>query len=172
MWLLSSSFCSVPSDHTPKLLYTPTGKLFILQPSQNFSPPHPLIPPGNALYALYKTHCGYSMQPIMEFLNSPHPLDTLSDLTAYGSEGTILRDHVSSNYLRAVNGVLSQQRKMVSRRTRIERSSEWPLLVSPSPHSWRNDRSLRSSTFSNKDWSTEVGSPRPEGLEKVALSGN
>lgn len=139
-----------------KLLYTPMGKLFILQPNENFSPPHPLIPPGNALYALDKTHCGYSTQAIKEFLNSPHPLDTLSDLTAYGSDGSILRDHDSSNYLRAVNGVLRQQRKMVSRRGKVERSLEWPLLVSPSPHSWSHDRTLESTMFSNKEIMTGV----------------
>ncbi|XVF80220.1 hypothetical protein PTKIN_Ptkin15bG0053600 [Pterospermum kingtungense] len=153
---LPGSLRSHPCLLKNKLLYTPMGKLFILQPSQNFSPPHPLIPTGNALYALDKTHCGYSTQAIKEFLNCPHPLDTLSDLTAYGSEGTILRDHDSSNYLRAVNGVLRQQKKMVSRRTKIERSLEWPLLVSPSPHSWSHDRTLQSSIFSNKEIMTGV----------------
>ncbi|MBA0831799.1 hypothetical protein Goarm_016237 [Gossypium armourianum] len=132
-----------------KLLYTPLGKLFILQPSEKSSPPHPLIPPGNALYALDKTHSEYSMQALKAFLNCPHPLDTLSDLTAYGSEGTILRDHDSSNYLKAVNGVLRLQ-KMANRCSRMDTSLLWPLLNSPSPHSWSHDKSLENILLSNK----------------------
>ncbi|MBA0860557.1 hypothetical protein Goshw_018793 [Gossypium schwendimanii] len=132
-----------------KLLYTPLGKLFILQPSEKSSPPHPLIPPGNALYALDKTHSEYSMQALKAFLNCPHPLDTLSDLTAYGSKGTILRDHDSSNYLKAVNGVLRLQ-KMANRCSRMDTSLLWPLLNSPSPHSWSHDRSLENILLSNK----------------------
>ncbi|XVF33187.1 hypothetical protein REPUB_Repub17cG0146900 [Reevesia pubescens] len=154
---LPGSLRSHPCLLKNKLLYTPLGKLFILQPSEKSSPPHPLIPPGNALYALDKTHCGYSMQALKAFLNCPHPLDTLSDLTAYGSEGTILRDHDSSNYLKAVNGVLRQQKKNFVRRARMERSLLWPLLVSPSPHSWSHDRtSLESSMLSNKEITTSV----------------
>lgn len=37
------------------------------------------------------------------FLNVPHPLDMLTDRNAYGSEGTISRDHDCRNYLRALN---------------------------------------------------------------------
>ncbi|TYI54965.1 hypothetical protein E1A91_D11G108600v1 [Gossypium mustelinum] len=132
-----------------KLLHSPLGKLFILQPSEKSSPPHPLIPPGNALYALDKTHSEYSMQALKAFLNCPHPLDTLSDLTAYGSEGTILRDHDSSNYLKIVNGVLRLQ-KMANRCSRMDTSLLWPLLNSPSPHSWSHDKSLENILLSNK----------------------
>ncbi|XWS46203.1 hypothetical protein CRYUN_Cryun14cG0044600 [Craigia yunnanensis] len=153
---LPGSLRSHPCLLKNKLLYTPLGKLFILQPNEKLSPPHPLIPPGNALYALDKTHCGYSLQALKAFLNCPHPLDTLSDLTAYGSEGTILRDHDSSNYLKAVNGVLRQHKKMFVRRARIERSLLWPLLVSPSPHSWSHDTTLESSMLSNKEIMTSV----------------
>jgi hypothetical protein len=37
------------------------------------------------------------------FLNVPHPLDMLTDRNAYGSEGTISRDHDCCSYLRALN---------------------------------------------------------------------
>ncbi|KAK8711349.1 hypothetical protein V6N13_146633 [Hibiscus sabdariffa] len=47
-----------------KLLCTPLEKLFILQPRGKSSPPHPLVPPGNALYALDKAHPGYLMQAL------------------------------------------------------------------------------------------------------------
>ncbi|GMI66784.1 PLASTID LIPASE1 [Hibiscus trionum] len=152
---LPGSLRSHPCLLKNKLLYTPLGKLFILQPSEKSSPPHPLIPPGNALYALDKTHPGYSMQALKAFLNCPHPLDTLSDLTAYGSDGTILRDHDSSNYLKAVNGVLRLQ-KTVVRHSRTEKSLLWPLLTSPSPRSWSHDRSLGNIILSNKEITTGV----------------
>ncbi|KAE8703653.1 hypothetical protein F3Y22_tig00110467pilonHSYRG00208 [Hibiscus syriacus] len=140
-----------------KLLYTPLGKLFILQPNEKSSPPHPLIPPGNSLYALDKAHSEYSVKALMAFLNCPHPLDTLSDLTAYGSDGTILRDHDSSNYLKAINGVLRKHKKTVLSHTRIsEGSTVWPLLASPSPHSWSHDRKLESNLLSNKEIMTGV----------------
>ncbi|KAK8570389.1 hypothetical protein V6N13_003072 [Hibiscus sabdariffa] len=149
---LPGSLRSHPCLLRNKLLYTPLGKLFILQPSEKSSPPHPLIPPGNALYALDKTHSGYSMKALKAFLNCPHPLDTLSDLTAYGSDGTILRDHDSSNYLKAINGVLRKHKKIVPSHMRIsEGSLLWPLLASPSPHSWSHDRTLESNVFSNKE---------------------
>ncbi|OMO64289.1 Lipase, class 3 [Corchorus capsularis] len=151
---LPGSLRSHPCLLKNKLLYTPLGKLFILQPNEKSSPPHPLIPPGNALYALDKTNSGYSTEALKAFLNNPHPLDTLSNLTAYGSDGTILRDHDSSNYLKAVNEVLRQQKRNNDDLLQDwkERNLLWPLLVSPSPHSWSQDRTLESSTmFSNKE---------------------
>ena len=121
-----------------KILYSPMGKLFILQPDENSSPPHPLLPMGSALYALDSTQCGFSGVS-SAFLNSPHPLETLSDPTAYGSEGTILRDHDSSNYLKAMNSVLRQHTRMVVRKARKQRNLLWPLLISPSPNSLNHE---------------------------------
>ncbi|PRQ42776.1 putative galactolipase [Rosa chinensis] len=103
---LHGSFESHPCLTKNKILYSPMGRLFIVQPDEKSSPPHPLLPSGSSLYALDITQCGFSSNVLRAFLNSPHPLETLSDPTAYGSEGTILRDHDSSNYLKAVNGVL------------------------------------------------------------------
>ncbi|KAE8700990.1 hypothetical protein F3Y22_tig00110549pilonHSYRG00065 [Hibiscus syriacus] len=113
----------------PKLLYTPLGKLFILQPSEKSSPPHPLIPPGNALYTLDKTHTEYSVKALKAFLNCPHPLDTLSDLTPMA-----LTNHAKISEVRVV----------------------WPLLASRSPHSWSRDRTLETNLFSNKEIMTGV----------------
>ncbi|KAL6132995.1 hypothetical protein ACLB2K_065232 [Fragaria x ananassa] len=107
-----------------KILYSPMGKLFIVQPDEMSSPPHPLLPLGSALYALDSTQDGFSLSVLMDFLNSPHPLETLSDPTAYGSQGTILRDHDSSNYLKAMNEV------------KDSRDSKEELLNSPPPSSW------------------------------------
>ncbi|KAK8588062.1 hypothetical protein V6N13_087012 [Hibiscus sabdariffa] len=58
---LSFSLAAIPLE---KLLYTPLEKLFILQSSEKSSPPHPLVSPGNALYALDKAHPGYLMQAL------------------------------------------------------------------------------------------------------------
>lgn len=139
-----------------KLLYSPLGKLFILQPDEKSSPPHPLLPPGSALYVLDKAHSGYSANALRTFLNSPHPLETLSDPTAYSSNGTILRDHDSSNYLKAVNGVLRQRTKMVVRRVRERRNLLWPLLASPSPHTWNHDSNLNNNSLVTKEIMTGV----------------
>ncbi|KAL5792250.1 hypothetical protein ACOSP7_000844 [Xanthoceras sorbifolium] len=151
-----NSFRSHPCLIKNKLLYSPMGKIFILQPNEKTSPPHPLLPPGNALYALDKTHCGYSPSALRSFLNCPHPLETLSDPTAYGSEGTILRDHDSSNYLKAMNGVLRQHTKMVFRRARKQRNLLWPLLTSPSPHTWNHTNNLQGGGLVTKEVMTGV----------------
>lgn len=138
-----------------KLLYSPLGKIFILQPDDKSSPSHPLLPPGSALYALDKTECGFSASALRAFLNHPHPLETLSDPTAYGSEGTILRDHDSSNYLKAVNEVLRKRTKM-ARKARKERNLQWPLLTSPSPRSWSHESNMETSRFMTKEIMTGV----------------
>ncbi|KAM1051454.1 hypothetical protein ACFX15_032389 [Malus domestica] len=135
---LNGSFQSHPCLIKNKMLYSPIGKLFILQPDEKLSPPHPLLPMGTALYALDNTQSDFSSDIFRAFLNSPHPLETLSDLTAYGSEGTILRDHDSCNYLKAMNNILRQHTRMVARKVRKQRNLLWLLLTSPSPH-WSND---------------------------------
>ena len=133
------------------------GKIFILQPDEKTSPAHPLLPPESALYSLDNTKCGYSPSVLRAFLNRPHPLETLSDPTAYGSEGTILRDHDSSNYLKAVNGLLRQNSKLLLRRIRKQRINQlWPLLTSPSPHSWSHGHNLESGSLIKKEIMTKV----------------
>ncbi|KAH8516933.1 hypothetical protein H0E87_005044 [Populus deltoides] len=152
---LCGSFQSHPCLIKNKFLYSPLGKLFILQPDEKSSPPHPLLPPGSALYAFNKTQYGFSASAIKAFLNCPHPLETLSDPKAYGSEGTILRDHDSSNYLNAVNKVIRQNLKMV-RKVQEQRNQLWPLLASPSPHSWNHENTLEKSVLGTKKVMTSV----------------
>ncbi|KAM1640002.1 hypothetical protein FF1_010054 [Malus domestica] len=137
--LLNGSFQSLPCLIKNNTLYSPIGKLFILQPDKSFSPPHPLLPMGSALYALDNTQSGFSSDIFRAFLNSPHPLETLSDPTAYGSEGTILRDHDSNNYLKAINKILRKHTRTVVRKVRKQRNLLWPLLTSPSPHRLNNE---------------------------------
>jgi hypothetical protein len=152
---LNGSFRSHPCLIKSKLLYSPLGKIFILQPDDKSSPPHPLLPRGSALYALDKTQFGFSTSVLRAFLNNPHPLETLSDPTAYGSEGTILRDHDSSNYLKAVNEVLRKHTKVI-RKVRKERNLQWPLLTSPSPHSWSHESNMETSRLITKEIMTGV----------------
>ncbi|KAK6141076.1 hypothetical protein DH2020_025188 [Rehmannia glutinosa] len=133
---LNSTFRFHPCLNKNKLLYSPMGKIFILQPDEKSSPPHPLLPQGTALYTLNNTNSSLTKSALRAFLNSPHPIETLSDPTAYGSEGTILRDHDSSNYLKAVNEVIRQHMRLVVRKARKQRNQLWPLLTSRSPHAW------------------------------------
>ncbi|XP_010469109.1 PREDICTED: uncharacterized protein LOC104749219 [Camelina sativa] len=127
---LNGSFRTHSCLNKNKLLYSPMGKVFILQPSESVSPTHPWLPPGNALYVLEKSNEGYSPTALRAFLNRPHPLETLSQRAAYGSEGSILRDHDSKNYVKAVNGVLRQHTKFIVRKARIHMRSVWPVLTS------------------------------------------
>ncbi|KAK9906702.1 hypothetical protein WJX75_006470 [Coccomyxa subellipsoidea] len=60
---------------------------------------------------------------VMELLDCPHPLDTLSEVTAYGPDGAISRFHNPDNYTRALGGVLRS------------RARSWrPLLGDPKPY--------------------------------------
>ena len=121
-----------------KVLYSPLGKTYILQPDDQSSPFHPMLPPEAALYVLDgKNIAGSSSRAttksaLRAFVNSPHPLETLSDPRAYGSEGTILRDHDCSNYVKALNALLRQHTKSVRRRSRKHpRNRWWPRLPVP-----------------------------------------
>ncbi|KAL6138960.1 hypothetical protein ACLB2K_064238 [Fragaria x ananassa] len=131
--------CSHPCLTKNKILYSPMGKLFIVQPDEMSSPPHPVLPLGSALYALDSTQDGFSLSVLMDILNSPHPLETLSDPTVYGSEGTILRAHDSSNYLKAMNGVVRVNTRKFLQIERKRSNILWPLLDSPPPSSWNHE---------------------------------
>ncbi|KAG6520306.1 hypothetical protein ZIOFF_017354 [Zingiber officinale] len=124
-----------------KVLYSPLGRTYILQPDDQSSPYHPLLPQDSALYVFDGKHTGKeggqsqaaaaSASALRAFINSPHPLETLSDPRAYGSEGTILRDHDSSNYARAIAGLIRRHNKHLRRRSRKQRLEQWwPLLTS------------------------------------------
>ncbi|XP_073147519.1 phospholipase A1 PLIP1, chloroplastic [Henckelia pumila] len=133
---LSSTFRFHPCLNKNKLLYSPMGKIFILQPDEKSSPPHPLLPQGSALYALDNTNSSLTKNAFRAFLNAPHPLETLSDPSAYGSEGTIIWDHDSSNYLKAMNEVIRQHTRLLVKKATRQRNQLWPLLTSRSPHAW------------------------------------
>ncbi|XP_042473375.1 phospholipase A1 PLIP1, chloroplastic-like [Zingiber officinale] len=138
---LNGAFRSHPCLNNQKVLYSPLGRTYILQPDDQSSPYHPLLPQDSALYVFDGKHTGKEEGPsqaaaasasaLRAFINSPHPLETLSDPRAYGSEGTILRDHDSSNYARAIAGLIRRHNKHLRRRSRKQRLEQWwPLLTS------------------------------------------
>ncbi|GMI76026.1 PLASTID LIPASE2 [Hibiscus trionum] len=118
-----------------KLLYAPMGQYLILQPDEKFSPHHHLLPSGTGLYFL---SCPFSSKDgdekllraaLRVFFNSPHPLDILSDLTAYGSEGTILRDHDMKSYLKCIRDVIRQEQNRIRKTKREQRRKDWWSLL-------------------------------------------
>ncbi|CAG7900338.1 unnamed protein product, partial [Brassica rapa] len=136
---VNGNFRSHPCLTKQSMLYSPMGELLILQPDESFSPGHDLLPPGNGLYLL--TGGGFESLDEEEeeqrlraahtvFLNTPHPLDILSDRSAYGSSGTIQRDHDMNSYLKAVRSVIRKEVSQIRRLKREHRRSLWwPILV-------------------------------------------
>ncbi|TKY52470.1 Lipase protein [Spatholobus suberectus] len=134
---VNGNFRSHPCLNKQKLLYAPMGNLLILQPDEKFSPSHHLLPSGSGLYLLC---CPLSESndtdkklraAQMVFLNSPHPLEILSDRSAYGSGGTIQRDHDMNSYLRSVRTVIRQELNQIRKAKREHRPKVWWPLVLP-----------------------------------------
>ncbi|XP_061338425.1 phospholipase A1 PLIP2, chloroplastic-like isoform X2 [Gastrolobium bilobum] len=124
---VNGNFRNHPCLNNQKLLYAPMGELLILQPDEKFSPRHPLLPSGSGLYLL---SCPLSESNDTEkqlraaklvFLNSPHPLEILSDRSSYGSGGSIQRDHDMNSYLRSVRTVIRQELNQIRKATREQR---------------------------------------------------
>jgi len=64
------------------------------------------------------------------FLNTPHPLEILSDRSAYGSEGAIQRDHDMESYLVSVQSVIRQELNRLRKvRREHRRRAWWPLVA-------------------------------------------
>ncbi|EOA25737.1 hypothetical protein CARUB_v10019099mg [Capsella rubella] len=114
---LNGNFRNHPCLNNQNLLYSPMGKLLILQPSERFSPPHPLLPPGGGLYLLASKNTDETEKRLraakIVFFNSPHPLEILSDRRSYGSEGKIKRNHDMSSYLKALRHVVRKELKQI-----------------------------------------------------------
>ncbi|KAM2093184.1 hypothetical protein ACFX1Q_031403 [Malus domestica] len=134
---LNGNFRNHPCLNNQKLLYSPMGELLIIQPDEKFSPNHHLLPSGSGLYLL---SCPLSDGSDAErqlraaqlvFLNSPHPLEILSDRSAYGSEGTIQRDHDVNSYLKSVRGVIRQELNQIRKSRRQQRRKVWWPLIAP-----------------------------------------
>lgn len=120
------------------------GEFLILQPDAKLSPSHDLLPSGSGLYILTSP-----VSDLIEaekqiraaqsvFLNTPHPLEILSDRSAYGSTGAIQRDHDMESYLVSVQSVIRKELNRARKARRENRRRAWWPLVSPRG----NNRSL------------------------------
>lgn len=113
------------------------GELLILQPDEKFSPSHDLLPSGSGLYLLSGPFSESSdtenqiQAAQFFFLNSPHPLEILSDRSAYGFGGTIQRDHDMNSYLKSIRTVIRQELSQIRTAARrgLSQKVQWPLVV-------------------------------------------
>ncbi|CAJ1969889.1 unnamed protein product [Sphenostylis stenocarpa] len=134
---VNGNFRSHPCLNKQKLLYTPMGNLLILQPDEKFSPGHHLLPSGSGLYLLCcplseSNEADKQLRAAqMVFMNSPHPLEILSDRSAYGSGGSIQRDHDMNSYLKSVRTVIRQELSQIRKAKREQRRKVWWPLVLP-----------------------------------------
>ncbi|XP_058083026.1 phospholipase A1 PLIP2, chloroplastic-like [Magnolia sinica] len=134
---VNGNFRNHPCLQNQKLLYAPMGELLILQPDEKFSPHHHLLPAGSGLYRLScpVSDSGDSARQLQVaravFFNSPHPLEILSDPSAYGSDGAIYRDHDMNSYLQSVRCVIHQELKHIRKAKRESRRQAWWPLVGP-----------------------------------------
>ncbi|TKY44929.1 Lipase protein [Spatholobus suberectus] len=130
---VNGNFRSHSCLNEQKLLYAPMGDLLILQPDEKFSPSHDLLPSGTGLYLLCcplsESDDGDKKQLRAAqtlFLNSPHPLEILSDPSAFGSGGSIQRDHDMNSYLRSVRTVIRQELNQIRK---AKSKVWWPLVL-------------------------------------------
>ncbi|PKA56672.1 hypothetical protein AXF42_Ash012802 [Apostasia shenzhenica] len=133
---VNRNFRNHPCLQNQSLLYAPMGKLLILQPEEKFSPHHHLLPPGCGFYvlghSLVETENSMKLLHAAQFafLDSPHPLEILSDRSAYGSKGTIFRDHDMNSYLRSLRAMIRLELKHIRKTRRKNRRLMWWPLVS------------------------------------------
>ncbi|KAL7172043.1 hypothetical protein ACSBR2_031690 [Camellia fascicularis] len=132
---VNGNFRNHPCLNNQRLLYAPMGEFLILQPDEKFSPHHDLLPSGSGLYILScpVSDANEAQKQLRAaqamFLNSPHPLEILSDRSAYGSEGTIQRDHDMNSYWKSVRSVIRQELNRIRRAKREHRRRVWWPLV-------------------------------------------
>jgi hypothetical protein len=117
--------------------------LLILQPDNEVSTTHHLLLTGCALYVLgifmsteidsEPSRAVQMRTAQIEFLNSPHPLETMRNPSAYGIKGSICRDHDSRNYLKTITKVLRHELKCLRRLDWAQRRQMWwPLVTTKS----------------------------------------
>ncbi|GMH20901.1 hypothetical protein Nepgr_022743 [Nepenthes gracilis] len=134
---VNGNFRSHPCLNHQKLLYAPMGELLILQPEANYSPPHDLLPSGSGLYLLCCTladikEADKQLRAAKDvFLNTPHPLEILSDRSAYGYSGAITRDHDINSYLKCMRNMICQELNRIRKAKRDRRQKAWWALLVP-----------------------------------------
>lgn len=135
---VNRNFRNHPCLTNQKLLYAPMGEILILQPDEKHSPHHHLLPSGSGLYLLScplldSKDSEKQLQAAKNvFINSPHPLEILSDRSAYGSDGAIYRDHDMNSYLGSVRNVIRQELNQLRKSRRERRRQSWWTLIAPS----------------------------------------
>ncbi|XP_076905470.1 phospholipase A1 PLIP2, chloroplastic-like [Bidens hawaiensis] len=130
---VNGNFRNHPCLDNQSLLYAPMGEFLILQPDANVSPSHDLLPSVSGLYVLTSSISDEKQIRAAQtvFLNTPHPLEMLSDRSAYGSGGAIQRDHDMTSYVKSVQGVIRQELNRVRKGRREQRRRAWWPLVVP-----------------------------------------
>ncbi|KAI3741759.1 hypothetical protein L1987_59435 [Smallanthus sonchifolius] len=134
---VNGNFRNHPCLDNQNVLYAPMGEFLILQPDAKLSPSHDLLPSGSGLYVLTS-----SVSDMIEaekqtkaaqsvFMNTPHPLEILSDRSAYGSGGAIQRDHDMTSYLVSIQSVIRQEMNHARKGRREHRRRAWWPLVAP-----------------------------------------
>ncbi|PWA76722.1 alpha/Beta hydrolase fold protein [Artemisia annua] len=132
---INGNFRNHPCLNNQNFLYAPMGEFLILQPDAKLSPSHVLLPSGAGLYILRSHSSNADLAKKLtraaqsKFLNTPHPIEILTDPGAYGSEGAILRDHDVDTYLTAIRSVIRQELNRVRRMKRQRRWQFWWQLV-------------------------------------------
>ena len=128
-----AAFRNHASLHSARgVLYSFVGRLMVLQPDPvlkfaALEGPHPMLPPGPGLYTLRSPSLLSSKKQqqqkqqqqqvktlsgaVMAFMDHPHPLDTLADRRAYGTEGSISRYHNPDHYTQALGAVFRYRRR-------------------------------------------------------------
>ncbi|CAN1196471.1 Phospholipase A1 PLIP2, chloroplastic [Linum perenne] len=127
---VNSNFRNHPCLNNQSVLYAPMGELVILQPDSKFSPQHDLLPSETGLFFLTSTNDDDHNDNLLRaaqstFMNTPHPLEILSDRSAYGSEGAIQRDHDMHSYLKSVRNVIRLEMNRIRKARREHRRKFW-----------------------------------------------
>lgn len=113
----------------PVALYMPVGQQMVLQPSETAAAQHVMLPQGSGLWkvvdpgerllwgGVFGERPGGDPPPgeegggdpyrdageaLFALMNSPHPLDILADVAAYGPQGMVSQYHNPFNYARAL----------------------------------------------------------------------
>ncbi|KAD6120254.1 hypothetical protein E3N88_11525 [Mikania micrantha] len=139
--VVNGNFRNHPCLNNQNLLYAPMGEFLILQPDAKLSPNHDLLPQGSGLYILRSQASDPNMAKKQTraaqsiFLNTPHPLEILTDRCAYGSEGAILRDHDVDTYLISIRKVISQE---LNRTRRMRRQKRRRVVVADGGAEWNS----------------------------------
>ncbi|KAL8191985.1 hypothetical protein R6Q57_028106 [Mikania cordata] len=134
---VNGNFRNHPCLNNQSLLYAPMGEFLILQPDAKLSPSHDLLPLGSGLYILTSSvsdmiEAEKQMRAAQSvFLNTPHPLEILSDRSAYGSGGVIQRDHDMESYVVSIQSVIRQELNHARKGRREHRRHAWWPLVAP-----------------------------------------